>query len=222
MIGVSEMKKEIPATSLEKPAPGIETKKRLHLGCFDVPVDGWVNTDITPHIWVARIPMAASALHFSGKLSSQRLAQHKSGIFRKVTYLNVAKKFPYPSDSFRAIFTSHMLEHLYPSVANHCIRECQRILCRGGVLRIAVPDLDKLIGSYDPADPDLALQSIFQDGKGMEKNSHHWHYNFNSLKALLFNLGFSKVERREFQVGMCPDLEKLDNRPESLFVEAFK
>jgi hypothetical protein len=222
MIGVSEIKKEIPDTNPERSVPGTETKRLLHLGCFDTPVEGWVNTDITPHIWVARIPMAASALYFSGKLSSQRFAQHRSGIFRRVTYLNVAKKFPYRSDSFRAIFTCHMLEHLYPSVADHCIRECQRVLCRGGVLRIVVPDLDKLIRSYDPAEPDVCLQSIFQDGKGMEKNSHHWHYNYNSLKTLLLSLGFSRVERCEFQVGMCPDIEKLDNRPESLFVEAYK
>jgi hypothetical protein len=85
-----------------------------------------------------------------------------------------------------------------------------------------VPDLDKLIRSYDPAEPDVCLQSIFQDGKGMEKNSHHWHYNYYSLKTLLLSLGFSRVERCEFQVGMCPDIEKLDNRPESLFVEAYK
>jgi SAM-dependent methyltransferase len=194
----------------------------LHLGCFDEPADGWVNTDITPHVWVSKIPLAARALYLLGKISPKRFAQHQSGVFQKVVYLNVAKNFAFPSDSFRAIFTCHMLEHLYPSVAVHCIGECHRVLCRDGVLRIVVPDLDKMVKDYDPASPDSFLDGIFQYDTGHEKNAHHWHYNFNSLRALLSKIGFSRVERREFQVGDCPDVALLDKRPESLFVEAYK
>jgi hypothetical protein len=40
----------------------------LHLGCLDRPVDGWVNTDITPHIFVARIPLAARILRRLGAM----------------------------------------------------------------------------------------------------------------------------------------------------------
>jgi hypothetical protein len=198
-------------------------RKQLHLGCFDSPADGWVNTDITPHIWVSRVPLAARVLHLAGKMSSERFAQHQRGVFQKVTYLNVAHDFPYPSDSMRAIFTCHMLEHLYPPVATHCLRECLRVLCRDGVLRIAIPDLDRLVTNYDAMTPDLFLESIFQNSNGVdEKDSHHWHYNFGSLTALLLKVGFSRVVRRDFQVGDCPDVQKLDRRPESLFVEAYK
>jgi SAM-dependent methyltransferase len=196
--------------------------KKLHLGCFDIPVEGWINTDITPHIWISRIPFAAQVLHFAGQMSAERLAQHRDGVFQKLTYLDVAKKFPYPSESFHAIFTCHMLEHLYPPAAIHCIQECRRVLCRDGVLRIGIPDLDRLVSDYDPQTPDLFLQSIFEYGRGLQKNSHHWHYNFNSLKTALLNAGFSKAERCVFKVGACPDVEKMDTRPESLFVEAFK
>jgi hypothetical protein len=199
----------------------VETKQ-LHLGCFDAPAEGWLNTDITPHIWISRIPLAARALHLVGKLSSERMAQHRDGVFRKVTYLNVSRDFPYEAESFRAIFTCHMLEHLYPPTAMHCMRECYRVLCRGGVLRIVIPDLDRIVSNYDPTAPNAFLQSIFEYGRGLEKNSHHWHYNYSSLKAALRVVGFSKVQRCKFQVGECPDLKKIDRRPESLFVEAFK
>jgi len=166
--------------------------------------------------------MAARVLHLVGKMSTERLEQHRDGLFRKVDYLNVAKDFPYPSGSFRAIFTCHMLEHLYPPVAIHCIRECHRVLRRGGVLRIVIPDLDQLVSNYDPDSPSGFLQSIFEYGRGLEKNSHHWHYNYRSLNAALLNVGFSRVERCEYQVGACPDVKKMDKRPESLFVEAYK
>lgn len=199
-----------------------KSEAKLHLGCFDAPADGWVNTDITPHIWISRIPMAARVLHLAGKLTPERMQQHRQGIFRKLSYLDVAKKFPYPDDSFRAIFTCHMLEHLFPPVAAHCLRECHRVLCRGGVIRVVVPDLDRFVSTYDPESPDTFLQAFFEYGRGLEKNSHHWHYNHRSLKTALLETGFSRVEQCEFQVGACPDVEKIDRRPGSLFVEAFK
>jgi hypothetical protein len=197
--------------------------KRLHLGCFDAPAEGWVNTDITPHIWISRVPLAARTLHLLGKISSRRFAQHRSGVFQKLTYLNVADDFPFRANSIHAIFSCHLLEHLYPRVAIHCLQECHRVLCAGGVLRVTIPDLDKLVAGYDSLSPDQFLESVFQYGSGPgDKNSRHWHYNFNSLKSLLLNVGFSRAERRDFRVGDCPDVEKMDARPESLFVEAYK
>jgi SAM-dependent methyltransferase len=209
---------------LEHEAEKLELTKfpKLHLGCFDQPLDEWVNTDITPHIWVSRIPFAAKLLHSVGRMSSKRLAQHQAGIFRKIEYLNVSKKFPYPSNRFAAAFTCHVLEHLYPSVAIQCLGECLRVLRPNGVLRIGVPDLDRMVREYDPADPESFLQGVFQHGVGADKNSHHWHYNYTNLSSHLLKLGFSRVTRCEFGIGECPDVERIDTRPESLFVEAFK
>jgi hypothetical protein len=46
-------------------------------------------------------------------------------------------------------------------------------------------------------------------------------YNFESLKQLLQEAGFNRVLRRDYREGECPDVKHLDNRPESLFVEAY-
>ena len=195
---------------------------KLHLGCFDQPLDGWINTDITPHIWVSRIPFAAKFLYSVGMMSSKRLEQHQAGIFRQIKYLNLSKKFAYPSNSLAAIFTSHVLEHLYPPVALRCCGECLRVLRPNGVLRIAVPDLDRMVRGYDAADPESFLQEMLQYGVGADKNSHHWHYNYTNLSSHLLKLGFSRVTRCDYRIGRCPDVDRIDSRPESLFVEAFK
>src|SRR5262249_12971261 len=126
---------------------------RLHLGCFDCVVPGWLNTDITPHIWVARIPMAAALLYGMGRMTSERYAQHRRGLFRDVRYLNVRRRFPHPDGAFEAVFSSHFLEHLYPDEARLCLRESHRVLRPGGVCRVAVPDLQKIVASYRPGDP---------------------------------------------------------------------
>ena len=48
-------------------------------------------------------------------------------------------------------------------------------------------------------------------------------YNEHSMGRLLRDAGFSEVDRCGFQQGRCPDLDKLDNRPEmSLFMEGTK
>lgn len=64
--------------------------------------------------------------------------------------------------------------------------------------------------------------NLFEANERSEKNMHHFMYNFESLRALLLSVGFTDVHRRDYQQGVCPDVEKLDNRPGSLFVEAIK
>jgi SAM-dependent methyltransferase len=52
---------------------------------------------------------------------------------------------------------------------------------------------------------------------------HFWMYDYNSLKKLLEDSGFSLVERFDYGKGRVPDLEVLDVFPEmTLYVEAKK
>jgi ubiquinone/menaquinone biosynthesis C-methylase UbiE len=196
--------------------------RRLHIGCFDQVFPGWINTDITPHIFVARIPGLALLLFRVGVLSRQRYEQHRQGIFRAVRYLNAAKKFPYSDNTFDYVYSAHCLEHLYPHQAKFCISEIYRVLNKGGIVRIAVPDLDKVVASYDPLCPQQFLESIFEVQQKGHKDRHYWHYNQISLSQLLSAAGFQDVRRCEFQQGRCADVSLIDNRPESLFMEAMK
>ena len=197
---------------------------RLQLGCFDRPADGWLNTDITPHLWVARVPGLAALLFRMGKMTHQRWQQHQSGIFRKVYHLNATKPFPYADNTFLAVFSCHVLEHLHADEAQICVGEIFRILKPGAVCRIVVPDLDKIVAGYDPEHPELFLARVFEWSPGAaRKNMHCWHYNAESLLGLLRGAGFKDAYRCGYRQGKCPDLAFLDNRPEeSLFVEAVK
>jgi len=196
--------------------------QKLHLGCFDRVLNGWINTDITPHILLARIPGMAVLLFKIGVLSKQRYKQYKRGVFRSIRYLNVTKRFPYADYSFDYVFSSHLFEHLYPDQAIFCIRETYRVLRKGGIVRIAVPDLDKIIANYDFHNPEDFLEAIFEANQKHDKNKHHWHYNEISLTKLLKETGFSKIYSCKFREGNCEDVALIDNRPESLFMEAVK
>jgi predicted SAM-dependent methyltransferase/tetratricopeptide (TPR) repeat protein len=55
---------------------------------------------------------------------------------------------PFESNSFDAVYHSHILEHFSKSQAPEFIRECFRILKPQGIIRIAVPDLEKIAKLY--------------------------------------------------------------------------
>jgi predicted SAM-dependent methyltransferase len=197
--------------------------KNLHLGCFDQAVDGWVNTDITPHLFVARIPLAAAILYRLGLMTRERYEQHRRGVFDGVLYLDLGKPFPFADGEFDNAFSAHALEHLYAAQATSCAREVCRVLKPGGVFRVTVPDLDRAVAAYDPRTPEPLLELIYNAAQKRDKNRHHWMYTGQSMIRLLLGAGFSSAERCAFQQGRCPDLDRLDNRAEeSLFVEAIK
>ena len=50
----------------------------------------------------------------------------------------------------------------------------------------------------------------------------HRQYNAVSLKALMERVGFHEVERCEYREGRCPDLDQIETRQWSLFMEGVK
>jgi predicted SAM-dependent methyltransferase len=198
-------------------------RMKLHLGCFDQRKPGWYNTDITPHLFVSRIPFAATFLHAVGKMNAERLQQHRDGVFGQVHYLNVSKRFPWKDNSAEAVFSSHMIEHLHPSVAKHMLSESLRVLKPGGVCRIVAPSLRWALSMYCEKDPSRFLAAFFEHDHTNPKNRHMWMYTEQSLSSLMSEVGFTDVSVESFQKGRLPDLEQMDNRPEnSIYVEGLK
>ncbi len=198
--------------------------RRLHLGAFDQVQQGWVNTDITPHLFVARVPGLPWLLHRVGVLGPERYDAYRTGKFRALRYLDVSRRFRFADSTFECVYASHVLEHLDPEVAEHTLREVHRILRPGGVARLAVPDLDQVIAQYDPDDPEPFLSGIYEahSSRRSASSRHRWQYNASSLAELLRRAGFRQVERREYREGRCPDVEQIESRRWSLFMEAVK
>jgi len=205
-------------------ADALPAGPKLHLGAFDQIADGWINTDVTPHLFVARVPGLATLLHAVGKVNDARYAAYRDGRFRRLRYVNLNRRLPYRDASVAAIYSSHVFEHLHVDVAERTLAECHRVLKPGGVLRIAVPDLDHEVANYDPVNPDAFLDGIFQ-GRAASDNRHArhwWHYNAESLAARMHAAGFSDVAQCDYRQGRCPDLEQIEYREWSLFMEAVR
>lgn len=55
---------------------------------------------------------------------------------------------PFANGSFEAVYHSHVLEHLPHAEAPGFLRECARVLRPGGIIRVAVPDLETIARLY--------------------------------------------------------------------------
>ena len=93
-----------------------------------------------------------------------------------------------PPNSFDKVECIAVLEHLERDDAPLALREFWRVLKPGGVLILAVPDMEKCCQTY-VAGNDAILLNIYSPSA--EPAQHHrWGYRPSALKALLEKEGF--------------------------------
>lgn len=61
---------------------------------------------------------------------------------------DLRRGIPFPDATFDGVYHSHVLEHFPKRQAPTFLRECHRVLKPGGVLRVAVPDLERIAQGY--------------------------------------------------------------------------
>jgi SAM-dependent methyltransferase len=61
---------------------------------------------------------------------------------------NLLKGIPAADNSADVVYHSHVLEHFLRADGQRFVAECLRVLKPGGWLRVAVPDLEKIVRSY--------------------------------------------------------------------------
>ena len=61
---------------------------------------------------------------------------------------NLLKGIPFADNSFDFVYHSHVLEHFSKQDGERLIRECYRVLKPGGILRVAIPDLERIARNY--------------------------------------------------------------------------
>jgi len=61
---------------------------------------------------------------------------------------NLINGIPFEDDAFDVVYHSHVLEHFNKTNGLAFISECYRVTKIGGIIRVAVPDLEKIIQEY--------------------------------------------------------------------------
>lgn len=86
----------------------------------------------------------------------------------KIIQYDIRKKLPFANHTFDCVYHSHVLEHLTRKDGDALIQECRRVLKPGGIIRIAVPNLEAIAYSY--------LQALHdaRHGRKIETLKHEW------------------------------------------------
>jgi SAM-dependent methyltransferase len=117
-----------------------DANPRLNLGCGPHAPAGWVNVDSALGARLAHLPRVSKWAHALGLV---RL-EWPRGI---VTH-DLRRRFPWPDESVAVVYSSHTLEHLSREEGRRFLSEARRVLVGGGVIRIVVPDLARVIAEY--------------------------------------------------------------------------
>ncbi|HUF09765.1 MAG TPA: methyltransferase domain-containing protein [Rhodothermales bacterium] len=137
---------------------------------------------------------------------------------------------PFADGAVPNIFTSHFLEHLTRTEAEALMADCYRVLRKGGMIRICVPDLDVAVQkissalvAYREGDVRLIVEYVTSSQSDYlgPYSFHKWMYNFGEMRDLLDEYGFRNITQQCFKRGDIPDVELLDTR-RGLYVEARK
>jgi predicted SAM-dependent methyltransferase len=108
---------------------------------------------------------------------------------------NIGRLPQFKDCSVDLIYASHCLEHFFYAQTSDVLKEWQRVLRKGGILRLSIPDFDKLVEIYGlhHQDPDVILPQLM----GGQDNVYNFHYtalNIVNLSRLLRSAGFSRIE----------------------------
>jgi len=210
-------RKKIPA--------GYASTVKINLGCGLAVAEGWINIDGSLNALIANLPGTIHRLAYrltgaNRYYSEQEYCRLLGNHF--FIHHDLAYGIPLADGSTDFVYSSHFLEHLFRKDAENLIRESYRVLKPGGVVRIAVPDLEYALSLYSAGKKEEMLtQYFFVDDDESHYARHKFMYDFAMLKEILEKLGFCEIRRCGFQEGSTPNLDVLDNRVEdSLFVEA--
>lgn len=146
---------------------------------------------------------------------------------------DISKGLPLDTDSIDYAVSIHSLPEIaYPDLVP-TLAELRRVLKPGGVLRVALPDLDRGIAAYQRGDKDYFLipdDEVKSVGAKFVVQMLWYGYTrllftHDFIIEMLEKAGFAKVERCSHKVthSAWQGITELDNREaESLFVEATK
>jgi SAM-dependent methyltransferase len=202
---------------------------RVNVGCGATPTEGWQNFDNSLTVRIGAKPVARGLLP-----ASPFVAAVKSG---KVRYAN-ALSLPLADGSAEAIYSSHMVEHLDRDEARAFLAECRRVLKPGGFVRLAVPDLRKIVEDYlasEDADEMMVRTHLGRmRPRGLRgraralvvgERNHMWMYDGPSLVRLVASAGFDDATTMAPGSTNIPAPGALDleeRADESVYVEALR
>ena len=174
---------------------------RLNVGCGTDYKEGWINVDNNSDNNIEKLDLN----------------------------WDLRNPLPFPDGSVDFIFNEHFMEHLTPEEGVQANRDFMRVLKEGGVLRIAMPDLEEVIAVYQ--NKNWRKHTVLENhGLGFVKTraelmnmgfrwwGHMWLYDWEEMQRRLKEAGCVNIKRVKHSTSDHKDLNGLETREESILI----
>jgi hypothetical protein len=168
----------------------------VHYGCGLSAPQEWLNFDASPTLRLQKLPL---------------LGQMAGGpkFPSNVRYGNIVAGLPVTTRTCRAVYCSHVLEHLSLSHFRIALTNTRSLLAEGGIFRLVVPDLRVSARRYLEDDGDTAAirfmeetcLGVLERPRGLTgllrtvlgSSQHLWMWDFGSMRRELEAAGFKAI-----------------------------
>lgn len=195
----------------------LDRNQFVQYGCGWSAPENWRNFDASPTLRFERLPLI-------GKLYTK----NSSRFLDNVEYGDIVQGLPLQDHSCRAVYCSHILEHLSLTDFRKALKNTHQILAHGGTFRLVLPDLEYIAKEYinDMSDK-AAIKFMQQTALGKEVrhrgikefifewvgNARHlWMWDYKSIKIELRNAGFNNIRRAQFGDASDIIFQEVENK----------
>lgn len=197
--------KKIPTESVDAIVSGLLNDMKgpikLNVGCGTDYKDGWINIDNNTDNNIEKLDLN----------------------------WDLRNPLPFADESVDFIFNEHFFEHLTVEEAMPAMQDLMRVLKPGGVMRIAMPDLENIVHNYlhvplkdDPVIKAFKIDFVRTRAEWMNMSfrwwDHKWLYDWEELERRINDAGYTKVKREKLRKSKHPELRDLEIRDGSLLI----
>lgn len=146
---------------------------------------------------------------------------------------DITKGLPFENGSVGGIFIEHCLEHFSINESKKLLQEFRRILRKGRIIRVVVPDGELYVNLYVSSKSDKSIRfpyskdcadktPMFYLNDAFREHEHKFTYDEEALSRLLLMAGFTEIRRENFMQGEDKKLliDQENRKCESLYMEA--
>ena len=216
---------------------------KVQYGCGLSNPNGWKNFDSTPALLIRKIPLSVLISKIFYRLlknvKPNLAATLKNIIFNKAVYGDISKKLPIKRDTVDYLYASHVLEHLPLREFRKALAESYRVLKKGGVFRLVVPNLSFFIREYlDSSSKTKSIDFCLNSSLGSKyfvnflsrmrgSDKHNIMFDYETLENELKNFKFSVIRKAKYNdssYAVFREIEDKDrwNYPENIGFECIK
>jgi predicted SAM-dependent methyltransferase len=112
---------------------------------------------------------------------------------------DITKLREFKDNTVELIYASHVLEHISRHDYKTVLKRWFNLLKKGGILRLALPDLFELAKYYAENKNIDEVRGCIYGGQKDQYDYHYFGHDFNSLKTDLEEIGFITINRFDWR-----------------------